>query len=292
MRVCTTLFLTALTISVSSYALEGDAGARYPGETWSVANTPADVGWSAEKLDAARTYTEGIDTAAVMVVHKGVVVAQWGDVETEYPCESMRKSLLSAMTGMEVAKGTIRLDATMAELGIDDLAPSLTDEEKKATVGDLLTARSGVYHPAAYEPSSMARNRPARGSGVRGETFFYNNWDFNTSGTIFVKAAGGDLFAQFEKRVARPIGMQDFTPEGGRYMRAKTSEHPAYLFNMSARDLARFGLLYACGVMSRSCRRRGCARVRGRMCRARSIRMAALAICGGRRSRKRCNSSV
>jgi CubicO group peptidase (beta-lactamase class C family) len=159
----------------------------------------------------------------------------------------MRKSLLSALIGTEVAKGTMRLDATMAELGIDDLAPSLTDEEKKATVADLLTARSGVYHPAAYEPSSMARNRPARGSGVRGETFFYNNWDFNTVGTIFAKAAGGDLFAEFEKRIARPIGMQDFVPEDGRYMRATSSEHPAYLFNLSARDLARFGLLYARG---------------------------------------------
>jgi CubicO group peptidase (beta-lactamase class C family) len=241
------LVVVMLTLVPFAQAAEIDAGTVYPDKAWRVAASPSEVGWSAEKLAEARKYTEGIDTAAVMVVHKGVVVAQWGDVDAKYPCESMRKSLLSAMIGMEVAKGTIRPDATMAELGIDDLEPSLTDEEKLATVGDLLTARSGVYHPAAYEPSSMARNRPARGSSVRGETFFYNNWDFNTLGTIFTKAAGGDLFAEFEKRIAGPIGMQDFTREDGRYMRANTSEHPAYLFNLSARDLARFGLLYARG---------------------------------------------
>jgi CubicO group peptidase (beta-lactamase class C family) len=229
----------------SVHGQQPTGNAEYPGSSWRIAESPRALGWSPERLDKARKFTEGIDTAAVMVVHHGVVVTQWGDVAAKDRCDSMRKSLLSALIGMEVASGTIRLDATMAELGIDDLEPSLTDDEKRATVVDLLTARSGVYHPAAYEPFSMARNRPARGSGTQGETFFYNNWDFNTLGTIFTKAAGADLFAEFEKRIARPLGMQDFTPMDGQYIHAKFSEHPAYLFNLSARDIARFGLLYA-----------------------------------------------
>jgi hypothetical protein len=35
---------------------------------------------------------------------------------------------------------------------------------QEATVHDLLMARSGIYHPAAYETGGMRRNRPERSS--------------------------------------------------------------------------------------------------------------------------------
>jgi CubicO group peptidase (beta-lactamase class C family) len=38
--------------------------------------------------------------------------------------------------------------------------------------------------------------------------------------------------------------MQDFTAGDGRFVAESASLHRAYLFHMSARDLARFGLLY------------------------------------------------
>jgi CubicO group peptidase (beta-lactamase class C family) len=38
--------------------------------------------------------------------------------------------------------------------------------------------------------------------------------------------------------------MEDFTPSDGRYFYEKTSEHPAYPMQFTARDLARFGWLY------------------------------------------------
>ena len=40
--------------------------------------------------------------------------------------------------------------------------------------------------------------------------------------------------------------MQDFQPEDVYYLGGTTSIHPAYLFEMTARDMARFGLLYLC----------------------------------------------
>jgi CubicO group peptidase (beta-lactamase class C family) len=42
----------------------------------------------------------------------------------------------------------------------------------------------------------------------------------------------------------RPIGMQDYQPSDGECFRGADSEHPAYPIRMSARDLARFALLY------------------------------------------------
>ncbi len=60
------------------------------------------------------------------------------------------------------------LSSTLGDLGIDDNAPSLTDIEKKATVVDLLKARSGVYHPALYETKGREAKRPKRGSHAPG----------------------------------------------------------------------------------------------------------------------------
>lgn len=41
------------------------------------------------------------------------------------------------------------------------------------------------------------------------------------------------------------MGMQDFTAANGRYITGPASIHPAYHMHFSARDLARFGCLYA-----------------------------------------------
>lgn len=218
----------------------------YPGDEWIVLDSPQDLGWSPEKLAEARAYSETIDTAAVMVIQHGVVVYQWGETERRYRCHSMRKSILSSMFGMYVGDGTIDLSATLADLDIDD-KQGLTDLEKTATVTDLLTARSSIYHPASYEPSSMKTNRPERGSRKPGEGFFYNNWDFNALCTIYEQQTNTKIFEDFERRLANPLQMQDFCLRDGRYLYEDSSVHPAYTFLLTARDLARFGLMMARG---------------------------------------------
>lgn len=40
----------------------------YPDEVWQKATTPEELGWSSEKLAAARAYSERIGSAAVMIV--------------------------------------------------------------------------------------------------------------------------------------------------------------------------------------------------------------------------------
>lgn len=109
---------------------------------------------------------------------------------------------------------------------------------------DLLQARSGVYLPAAAEIDAMRDARPERGSHPPGTFWYYNNWDFNVLGTIFRRATGEDLFEAFDRRIARPIGMQDYRAREGVYDLEASSEHAAFGFRISARDLARFGLLY------------------------------------------------
>ena len=105
---------------------------------------------------------------------------------------------------------------------------------------DLLTARSGIYHAALYESAGMAAQRPPRFSRKPGSFWYYNNWDFNALGTIYERAVRSSIFDAFEREIARPIGMQDYRPADGEYVTGGASVHPAYLFKMSARDLARF----------------------------------------------------
>ena len=225
-------------------AWRGPKTDRYPQQAWLQYATPEEAGWSSEKLQQAREYYDTIDSAAVMVVYDGTVLAAWGEVDRRFPCHSVRKSLLSALYGIHVGNGNIDLKKTLAELGIDD-KPPLTDAEKQACVGDLLKSRSGVFHPAAYETAKMKKNRPPRGSHKPGELFWYNNWDFNALCTIFESQTDTKVFEEFEKRFAIPLGMEDFRLQDTYYhLEQEHSIHPAYPFRLSARDMSRFGLLF------------------------------------------------
>jgi CubicO group peptidase (beta-lactamase class C family) len=215
----------------------------FPGAEWEHA-APADTGWSETGLAQARAFSEQLRSSAVVIVQHGRVVAEWGDTTKPTELASIRKSLLSALIGIAVSDHRINLDSTLGELAIDDNPPALTEVEKGATVRQLLEARSGVYHSALYETPGMARMRPSRGSHAPGTFWYYNNWDFNALGTIYEHATGASIFEAFYRQIAKPIGMQDYKPADGSYVRGAASIHPAYAIRMSARDLARFALLY------------------------------------------------
>jgi len=75
---------------------------------------PASAGWSVEELKAAQQYAASLKPTAVMVLHKGKVIANWGDVSRKVNVASVRKSLLSALYGIAVSEGRIDL-GTSAE---------------------------------------------------------------------------------------------------------------------------------------------------------------------------------
>ena len=207
--------------------------------------TPAEAGWSSDDLEDVKSFIEQSGYAAVMALYDGKVFFQWGNVSRNYQCHSIRKPFLSALYGIYNLRGDLDLDATLEELNIDDISPSLTDDEKMAKVRHLIKSRSGVYHEAAAEIASMADARPERGSHPPDTFFYYNNWDFNVAGTIFIQETGEDIFEAFKREIADIIGMQDFSLNNcGYFYELNKSEHPAYAFRMSARDMARFGVLY------------------------------------------------
>ncbi len=224
-----------------------DAGGTASGSFWQRAKSPESLGWSSTRLAKLRPVLENLHSTALMIVTDGEVVFEWGRTANNLASHSTRKSLISALYGIAVAEGSIDLAATLEELGIGDRVP-LTSAEKRATVEDLLKARSGVYIPAAGEVEGMRRRRPDRGSHPPGTHWYYNNWDFNVLGTVIRERAGEDIYEAFDRRIANPLGMQDYSPERQAYAYERNfSQHPAYPFLISARDLARFGQLYLDG---------------------------------------------
>ena len=201
----------------------------------------------ARALNDAFHYADTIATDAVMIVQGGREVASRGDITRRFHCHSMRKSFLSALMGSYVEDGTIDLSLTLEALGIDDVE-GLSPKEKQATIYDLLTARSGVYHPAGYETPWMQSIKPARHSQAPGTWWCYSNWDFNALGTIFTKLTGRGIHEAFRNIIARPLGMEDFRHDeerkDGCMVPEACSQHAAYPFQMSTRDLARFGLMF------------------------------------------------
>ena len=230
------LFITGL--SATTVATE-----RVPGDRWMRYADVEQAGFDAAKLEAAKKTWEGLPSAAFLVVADGAVVAAWGDVDRRYMCHSVRKSFLSALYGIYWDRGEIALNKTMFDLGIDDYPDPLLETERHARILDLLKARSGIFHPAAY--AGRTDSRP-RGSEGPGRYFAYNNWDFNTLATILEQETGAQVFEAFDEYFGQPLGMEDWRVSDGYYHYERDkSRFPAYPFRMSARDAARFGLLFA-----------------------------------------------
>ncbi len=212
----------------------------YPSVSWEKVSTPEAVGWSTERLQKAKIRSDEIDSAAVLVVTGGKIVAAWGETTQRFSCHSMRKSLLSSLIGIRVSEGQIDLSHTVADFKLDDNEPNLTVKEKEATVADMLKARSGIYHPSNCQ---LNTGLPERGSHEHGTFWFYNNWDFNALGTIFELSTQESIFTAFHQRIATPLHMEDFEVENI-YYRFRISTDMMYWFEVPMSEFKHQGPLF------------------------------------------------
>jgi CubicO group peptidase (beta-lactamase class C family) len=216
-----------------------------PGDQWEeVSGRDLEAyGWSRDGLQEAFAFLrDSSNVTGVVVVDRGRVVFDFGDVTDLSYVASVRKSVLSILYGPWVEDGTIDLGATLASLGIDDVG-GLLDVERQATVGHLITARSGVYHPASNGGDNLA-DAPPRGSQTPGGYMLYNNWDFNAAGAVFELRTGRNIYDELERQLAVPLSFQDWDREAQRKSgNLEISRNPAYHMWLSTRDMARIGLL-------------------------------------------------
>ncbi len=219
--------------------------APVPGEEWESfwPSELASAGYDRDKLlEARRYFSDSTNGTGLCAVVNGRILTSFGDIEELSYVASVRKSILAMVYGNYVRSGKIHLNKTLAELEMDD-NDGLLPIEKQATILDLITARSGIYHKAS-NPGDNSADAPERGSQKPGAYYLYNNWDFNAAGAAFEKETGLNIFDAVQKDLVEPLQMQDFVRDMHRKSGdMRRSRYPAYHMHFSTRDLARIGLL-------------------------------------------------
>ncbi len=249
---CLVMALAALVLVLDSFSVRaagpqsGQGSSPFPGKDWERIEKPESIGYSSARLQALRSWLQSLDTTAMMVAVGGRSLFEYGDLAHLSYLASVRKSVLAIMYGKYVENGTIPLGKTLRELEFTDVG-GLMPQELEATIEDLVTARSGVYHPASNSGDDTA-SAPPRGSQRRGAYFLYNNWDFNAAGAAFEKLTGREIYDALGTDLAAPIGMQDFDRSAQKKSGDTTrSQYLAYHMFLSTRDMARVGLLMSRG---------------------------------------------
>jgi CubicO group peptidase (beta-lactamase class C family) len=233
------LVCTLALLAIAAVAGAQTAAPAFPGAEWQRVSAK-EAGFSEARLDALRAWLKTQKTTGVVVVSGGRVVLEHGDVAHVSKVASVRKSILAMLYGRYVESGAVDLERTVVDVGLEDVAPFLP-VEREATLRHVLMARSGIYLPSGTP--SLDPLMPARGSHQPGTFFQYSNWDFDAAGAAFEKLTGRDIFDALETDLARPIGMQDFSRARQEKHAMPPSRFPEYAMYLSARDMARIGLL-------------------------------------------------
>lgn len=197
-------------------------------------------------------------THALAVVHRGRLVAErYGagtSAHTTLPSWSLAKSILHALVGSLVLTGALSRDDCVDHPSWDD-----DDPRRTITVNDLLRMRDGLAFREVYEANGRsdvvemlwgagrddvagfaARRQLAHPPGTR---FSYSSGTSNLLAAVAGAHLGDgrDLMeAYLRVQLFDKLGMRSATP---RFDAVGTWIASSYCF-ITARDLARFGLLY------------------------------------------------
>jgi CubicO group peptidase (beta-lactamase class C family) len=202
-------------------------------------------------------------TNALLAVHRGrIVVERYGDemdAATTHVSWSMAKSMLHAVCGLLVEEGRLSLDGpagvpawsdpkdprhgiSLRQLlemrsGLNFLEDYTDKSEVKANVIEMLFG-SGQADVAAYASDCPLAHEP-------GSCFSYSSGTSNIVSSLVSRALGGpdEVDAFVHERLFRPIGMRSPVL---RFDDAGTWIGSSFVF-ATARDFARFGLLYLRG---------------------------------------------
>ena len=197
--------------------------APMPGDDWSV-STPEAQGL--DPLRVARLYFDASrlkTTYAVLVVKNGHLVAEGyfneGSIDQHARLQSATKSVTSALVGLALEQHCLSSpDQKMMDF-FPELAGRIDDARKtQITIRDLLQMRAG-YPWAGFEYSSLSSH---------------------LLGVIVARACDTDLRSFAEEHLFSPIGV-----EAGEWIRDWEGYFNGHGdLHLTARDMARFGLLY------------------------------------------------
>jgi CubicO group peptidase (beta-lactamase class C family) len=246
----------AFTSLILLTALPGHAAETtvFPGAKWTEA-TPESQGVDGAKLREAvelLARTVGADAAReLVVIRHGRMIYHGDDVDKRHGVWSATKSFTSTVLGLLIADRKCTLDTRAA-----DVLPELKAHYPDVTLRHFTTMTSG-YRAVGDETTGSYKHGPSKTPFVPNpQPLFtppgsrYAYWDsaMNTFGLALTKIAGEPIERLFKRRVADPIGMRnwdwgDYASVDGVVVNGGSGNGNKHIF-ISAREMARFGLLY------------------------------------------------
>ncbi|WP_313493048.1 serine hydrolase domain-containing protein [Stenotrophomonas sp.] len=190
---------------------------------------PADFNVAAiESLAEQLTYGNRVPGMAMAIVQNGRVLSARGygvtdisnpqevDAHTVFRLASLSKAFAGTMAGLLVNDGTLRWDSKVTDYvpGFRLSTPEATD---KLTVADVLSQRVGLTSNAYdrdveanadyYTLTQKLATAPLK--CAPGECYSYQNVAFSLVGDVVFAASGSFYEQAVEKRILKPLGMND-----------------------------------------------------------------------------------
>lgn len=202
----------------------------FPGATtdsWPTVS-PATANIDSSALAAAIDWAGAQRTRAVVVLWRGRIVAEryWNGwtPTTDSIIASAGKSVVATLVGQLAREGRLAVDQPVSViLGAGWSRSPAT--EPSITVRHLLSMTSGL-------DDSLTRVVPP------GARFYYNNPAYYQLFRVLVRASGQDIGTVARTRLFSPIGITS-----ARWIPNVDTGEPGFILSLSARDMARFGLL-------------------------------------------------
>ena len=95
---------------------------------------PEAHGFFSQKLDSLACFLEKAGSSSMLLMVDGKIIFEWGDTNKKHVIHSIRKSLLNALYGIEVAKGKIDTNMTL-KVGLKLVLVHQVDTEKDYSFG-------------------------------------------------------------------------------------------------------------------------------------------------------------
>jgi CubicO group peptidase (beta-lactamase class C family) len=223
------------------------------GDDWKV-STPAEQGL--DPMLVAELYYNAAELErlyGLLVIKNGYLIAEGyfneGSVEQKALLQSVTKSYTSALVGIALDQGYLSsVDQKMMDF-FPEVADQITDPRKEQiTIRHMLQMRAGYpweeTDPALWEGLLSGHYLPLIEEfpliADPGTEFNYSNLTSNWLGIIVARACGTDLKSYAEEHLFLPIGAEvgDWGQDADGHYNGCADLH------FTARDMARFGLLY------------------------------------------------
>jgi CubicO group peptidase (beta-lactamase class C family) len=236
-------------------------GEAWPGSDWATA-TPESRDLDGDKLEEARKYAfeDGRNTQGVVVVRRGVVVADWyapGAAADSWATSwSVAKSFASALVGMAIDEGLIDgVDVPMSRY----IPGWVGTAKEKILLRHVLQMAPGLEWNEDYDPNALntsdviqlvlkggqelefAASKPV--VAPPGTVFKYSSGTSMLLSAVIQEATGMTALEYARKKLFAPLGI-----ERADWWQSTAGHTLTFCcVDMTSRDFARFGLLYARG---------------------------------------------